>query len=140
MKYLTTVIILALVSPVYGHSGRTDSCGGHNDRKRGTYHVHNTAKYNACHPNKSTKKSTNTKKKAKNREFVVMDTANGGKVRYRPFGNKVLADLKPGTKIEIFGKKTLKSGPINVTWYQVKVKGKTGWISEYVTMGKIIKE
>ena len=32
------------------HSGGTDSCGGHNDRKRGGYHVHNYSKYCACYP------------------------------------------------------------------------------------------
>lgn len=35
----------------YAHSGGTDSCGGHNDRKRGGYHIHNYSKYCACYPN-----------------------------------------------------------------------------------------
>lgn len=35
---------------VFAHGGGTDSCGGHNDRKRGGYHVHNYSKYCACSP------------------------------------------------------------------------------------------
>ena len=41
--FLFTAIALA-------HGGRTDACGGHNDRKHGGYHVHNYGKYCACYP------------------------------------------------------------------------------------------
>jgi hypothetical protein len=44
-------LILAAGSAL-AHSGGTDSCGGHNDRKHGGYYVHNQAKYCACHPEK----------------------------------------------------------------------------------------
>ena len=59
MAQKLTVAILALVlvlafgwaiSVVQAHGGGTDSCGGHNDRKRGGYHVHNWTKYCACNP------------------------------------------------------------------------------------------
>lgn len=68
MKKLT-VLLLALFtsSGVMAHSGRIDRCGGHNDQKHGGYHVHNQAKYCACHPDsdlcKSKKKSNKGKSK-----------------------------------------------------------------------------
>jgi len=49
----SVIIFLSFTSIVFAHSGRTDSCGGHNDRKRGGYHVHNYSKYCACYPNDS---------------------------------------------------------------------------------------
>ena len=35
------LILLGLTQGVFSHSGRTDSEGGHWDRKAGTYHYHN---------------------------------------------------------------------------------------------------
>ncbi len=41
-RYITAVIFtLALSFSVYGHGGRTDSKGGHYNRKTGVYHYHN---------------------------------------------------------------------------------------------------
>tara|TARA_B000000557_G_C20764977_1_gene439050 strand:- start:244 stop:717 length:474 start_codon:yes stop_codon:yes gene_type:complete len=37
------LILLSLAHVVFSHSGRTDSSGGHWDRKAGTYHYHNQA-------------------------------------------------------------------------------------------------
>lgn len=39
------------------HSGGTDRCGGHTNRKTGVYHVHNQAKASAC---QSASKTTDT--------------------------------------------------------------------------------
>jgi micrococcal nuclease len=36
--------------PAGAHGGGLDGCGGHNDRKRGGYHVHNHALYCQCYP------------------------------------------------------------------------------------------
>lgn len=47
---LLLAILLFSASDVLAHSGRTDACGGHNDRKRGGYHIHNYSKYCACYP------------------------------------------------------------------------------------------
>jgi hypothetical protein len=47
---LALVSLLARPSLLSAHSGGTDSCGGHHDRKSGGYHVHSQAKYCACHP------------------------------------------------------------------------------------------
>lgn len=53
-KFTKTLLLLATflfsASDVLAHGGRTDACGGHNDRKRGGYHIHNYSKYCACYP------------------------------------------------------------------------------------------
>ena len=43
MKKLIGILIIGLMMCMltFGHSGRTDSNGGHWDRKKGTYHYHN---------------------------------------------------------------------------------------------------
>ena len=46
--------------PAFPHSGGTDRCGGHNDSKRGGYHVHNRSKYCACYPSKCSGQATKT--------------------------------------------------------------------------------
>lgn len=32
------------------HGGGLDKCGGHKDKKRGGYHVHNMVKWCSCNP------------------------------------------------------------------------------------------
>lgn len=44
MKPLIVLLLLLPLSFANGHSGRTDSSGGHNDRKNGGYHYHNSGK------------------------------------------------------------------------------------------------
>ncbi|MDP2167941.1 MAG: YHYH domain-containing protein [Thermodesulfovibrionales bacterium] len=57
------------VSTVFAHSGRTDSCGGHNDRKRGGYHIHNFSKYCTCYPDEpECKKDGEVKTPAKKKQ------------------------------------------------------------------------
>ena len=59
---LTFIVILALSTTAFAHSGGTDRCGGHNNRKTGGYHVHNWSKYRACNPQKSEQKKEEPKK------------------------------------------------------------------------------
>ncbi|OGW33604.1 MAG: hypothetical protein A2X59_03010 [Nitrospirae bacterium GWC2_42_7] len=48
---LTVSIFLCLFqSNIFAHGGRTDKCGGHNDRKHGGDHVHNYSKFCSCYP------------------------------------------------------------------------------------------
>lgn len=47
---LTSVFFIFEAQIVFAHGGRTDSCGGHNDRKHGGYHIHNLSKYCTCYP------------------------------------------------------------------------------------------
>lgn len=49
-KLVLFVFVVSVSTTVCAHSGRTDRCGGHNDRKNGGYHVHNEAKYCSCYP------------------------------------------------------------------------------------------
>ena len=48
--FIIASFCLFVTSTVWAHGGRTDACGGHNDRKHGGYHVHNYSKYCACNP------------------------------------------------------------------------------------------
>lgn len=45
-------VLIGLCMPNWGHAhgGGLDGCGGHHDRKRGGYHVHNIALHCACLP------------------------------------------------------------------------------------------
>jgi hypothetical protein len=58
MRRLIIAIVMTIVtlelggasSMLLAHGGGLDSCGGHNDRKHGGYHVHNHAAYCRCNP------------------------------------------------------------------------------------------
>ena len=52
--FLSAMLLIA--SNATAHSGGTDRCGGHYNRKTGDYHVHNLAKYQACYPPKTEQK------------------------------------------------------------------------------------
>jgi hypothetical protein len=54
-------IQLALVTTALGHGGGLDKCGGHKDKKRGGYHVHNMAKYCGCYPDAAECKKSDQK-------------------------------------------------------------------------------
>lgn len=51
MKQPFAVMLALLIvnTYAYAHGGGLDSCGGHHDRKRGGYHVHDWQAYCACH-------------------------------------------------------------------------------------------
>lgn len=58
-----TFLLLQLAaggSLLRAHGGGLDSCGGHNDRKHGGYHVHNHAAYCRCNPSAADCKSQST--------------------------------------------------------------------------------
>lgn len=74
------------------------------------------------------------------REFVIIDKTAPATLRAAPNGTSSLGKIPAGTKIEIKSKKDIRSGRFIVTWYEVNYKGTNGWISQYVTMGDIIKE
>lgn len=74
------------------------------------------------------------------RGFVIIDKAASAPVRSHPNGTDSLGRLPAGSKVEIFEKKTVRSGRFAVIWYRVKINGKDGWISQYVTMGDIVTE
>jgi hypothetical protein len=58
--------LLALATPVaLAHGGGIDKCGGHKDKKRGGYHVHNKVKFCACNPQAADCKSADEPATAK---------------------------------------------------------------------------
>lgn len=75
MKAIFLLAVLFIASDALAHSGGTDKCGGHYNRKTGTYHVHNWAKYKACNPPKSEKKNEKSNKEisGENREVKAND-------------------------------------------------------------------
>ena len=55
-----------------------------------------------------------------------------------PPDGEAIIRIPADTKLEILGKRKITTGRMKQTWYKVSYKGKTGWISEYVTTGEII--
>ena len=75
------------------------------------------------------------------REFVVIDTSVPiTEVSSQPYSKETIGPLRAGTRVEIFEKRDVRTGRFWVTWYRIKLKGKTGWISQYETTGDIIAE
>lgn len=74
------------------------------------------------------------------REFVIIDKTAPATLQEAPNGTSSIVKIPAGTKIEIKSKKDIRSGRLVVTWYEVNYKGQNGWISQYVTMGDIIKK
>lgn len=77
---------------------------------------------------------------AEMKEFGIIDKTAPATLREAPNGRSSLGKIPAGTKIEIKSKKDIRSGMLVVTWYEVNYNGRNGWISQYVTMGDIIKE
>jgi len=76
----------------------------------------------------------------KYREFVVIDELGSARVLGYPPDGRLIRRIPALTKTEILGKKECRTGIATQTWYKIKINGKTGWISQYVTTGDIIKE
>ena len=50
MKLLLPLALMIVSASALAHPGGLDKCGGHNDKQRGGYHVHDKQKYCACNP------------------------------------------------------------------------------------------
>ena len=48
MKIIIAIYTIFVSSLAFSHGGGLDSCGGHNDRQNGDYHVHNYSAADAC--------------------------------------------------------------------------------------------
>lgn len=79
-KMFFLVILLSFIaSGAIAHSGRTDKCGGHYNRKTGAYHVHDWSKYQACNPQKSEQKNESTSKKVSDddvKTLIIKESIN----------------------------------------------------------------
>ena len=73
-KIIFVVALLFVASSALAHSGGTDRCGGHNNRKTGGYHVHNYSKYNSCYPPKVEQKEKNLENKPSSKSKITNDT------------------------------------------------------------------
>jgi len=63
------IVMLFISDAVIAHGGGLDKCGGHNDRKRGDYHVHDQAKHCSCNPQSGNCRSTTEAKPSFKKEF-----------------------------------------------------------------------
>ena len=95
LKLLRIFIIVSLLFPVqvFSHSGRTDAKGGHNNRKTGGYHYHNSGRQS------TQKTSVNTSKESKSvshREYYLNTKTN---IRHNK-GCRWYSNTKKGRKCE----------------------------------------
>ena len=67
VRVLAGILGVVVSFTALAHGGGIDRCGGHNDRKRGGYHVHNMAKYCACNPSAAECKKAPADQKRKGR-------------------------------------------------------------------------
>lgn len=69
---LVGIFLFSLItsSPIYSHSGRTDSSGGHTNRKTGEYHYHNRPSKKTTTPTYKEHKSSVSQYQINNKELV----------------------------------------------------------------------
>lgn len=79
-----SLVLVCGTAAAWAHGGGLDHCGGHHDRKRGGYHVHDWARYRACHPEQGAATSqTLTPKSAEvEAESPVRSTADAEQTVY----------------------------------------------------------
>jgi hypothetical protein len=99
-------LILCLIfsdAPLFGHSGGTDSSGGHHDRKNGGYHYHNSGKSSHRPPlntfNRYSDASSNLLSvRTSARQQVSQTTRQSGRVEARPSRSWVPEFLVDGSE------------------------------------------
>ncbi|QMU62758.1 MAG: YHYH domain-containing protein [Gammaproteobacteria bacterium] len=64
MRWIALLIIFT-TGEVLAHGGGLNTCGGHNNRKTGNYHVHRMNLHCACHPEQQQCKGSEDDKAAK---------------------------------------------------------------------------
>lgn len=123
--FVCTIMSVSLVTTGYGHSGRTDANGGHQDRSTGTYHYHNGGT--------SSTKSTST-----NTSSIVTKQAT---VKPTVAQYTDLQNLYVGGGITDIGVKQASNGTVYVqnTRFFNKFGYATQWFAESGTV-KITKE
>jgi uncharacterized protein YgiM (DUF1202 family) len=126
-KQLSLFLFISLLSLfMYSHSGRTDSNGGHWDRKAGTYHYHNGGKASSG--------STSTTAKSVQSEDVKITTNDIG--TYASVVQDANIRMGPGSEyrvIQVMKKGSLvKITSINDSWVQIEIPESNvseAWIS-----------
>ena len=56
--FIAVLMIVSAMTPVFAHSGRTDSNGGHWDHSTGTYHYHSGSSSNSSNSSGSSSSSS----------------------------------------------------------------------------------
>lgn len=76
IQFLTILIVIANTN-IFAHGGRTDSNGGHTNRKTGEYHCHAQSCFNARNTTESENKTTTTKQdNSTNISLKISDSAS----------------------------------------------------------------
>jgi len=91
--------------------------------------------------NESQKKSIQELPEKANEEKILVqidDLAPARLLDYPDNGNLIIR-IPTKEKLEVIDSKRIKRGMTDVLWYKVKYKNYEGWISQYVTTGKIMK-
>ena len=58
--FIAVFMIVSAMTPVFAHSGRTDSNGGHWDHSNGTYHYHNNGSGSSSNSSSSSSSSNSS--------------------------------------------------------------------------------
>lgn len=72
--------------------------------------------------------------------YVVTDNLGPAKLYEIAGGYGYLDEIPINEKFELLDLKSIHKGQQTVTWYKIKYDSKEGWISQFVTTGKIISE
>ncbi len=97
MKKLKLVAVIAILTVlnsnlVYGHSGRTDSNGGHTDKSTGQYHYHNGGSSSSTSSSSSTNTSSTS---STNTSSTTKTTSTPRKIYVSVNGENVSFDTAP---------------------------------------------
>jgi len=77
------------------------------------------------------------------RVYVQIDTAISAPIRPYPDSVEYVGRIPAGEIVEVFDiveKTTGGTIKITVRWFHINFEGTDGWISEFVTMGKLTKK
>jgi len=94
----------------------------------------------SCATQEKDKSKSQPQVTTKYREYVTIDKIGPARVLSHPPDGQLITRIPASTRVEILGKRDCRTGIATQTWYKIKVDSKTGWISQYVTTGNIIKE
>ena len=72
--------------------------------------------------------------------MVQIDDLGPARLLVSPHTEDLITMIPIREKLEILDSKKVTRGMTNVIWYKVKYNNSEGWISQYVTTGKLIKK
>jgi len=81
-----------------------------------------------------------TEKAKEEKTLVQIDDLAPARLLDYPDNGNLIIRIPTKEKVEVIDSKHIKRGMTDVIWYKVKYKNYVGWISQYVTTGKLIRE